>query len=68
MDLVVGFIDIPLQQAVDLPLENITIEKSNVTFAIKDVPGDPTFNGTLSEDGNSIHGEFTQNGGTFAFL
>ena len=66
-DLVVGFIDIPLQQAVDLPLENITIEKSNVTFAIKDVPGDPTFNGTLSEDENTIHGEFTQNGGTFPF-
>jgi len=42
-DQLVGFIDIPLQQAIDLPLENITIEKSNITFAIKDVPGEPTF-------------------------
>jgi len=57
----------PLQQAIDLPLENITIEKSNITFAIKDVPGEPTFNGSLSEDGSTISGEFTQDGGTFTF-
>jgi len=66
-DQLVGFIDIPLQQAIDLPLENITIEKSNITFAIKDVPGEPTFNGFLSEDGSTISGEFTQGGGTFTF-
>ncbi len=66
-NLVVGFIDIPLQQAIDLSLENITLENSNITFAIKDVPGEPTFNGNLSDDGNTISGEFTQSGATFPF-
>jgi len=63
----VGFIDIPLQQAIDLPLANINIETGNVTFDIKDVPGEPTFNGILSKDNNTISGEFTQSGGTFPF-
>jgi len=63
----VGFIDIPLQQAIDLPLENLILQNSNITFIIKDVPGEPTFNGNLSDDGNTISGEFTQSAGTFPF-
>jgi CubicO group peptidase (beta-lactamase class C family) len=63
----VGFIDIPLQKAIDLPLENIILQNSNVTFAIKDVPGEPSFNGNFSDDGNTISGEFMQNGATFPF-
>lgn len=62
-----GFIDIPLQQAIDLPLENIILQNSNITFAIKDVPGEPIFNGTMSVDGNTISGEFTQGGASFTF-
>ncbi len=63
----VGFIDIPLQQAIDLPLEIISYDEERISFSIKNVPGNPTFNGILSEDFKSLNGEFTQGGGTFTF-
>lgn len=62
-----GDISIPLQKAKDLPLANISIEGSQITFSIPGVPGDPTFKGTFSEDGNTISGDFTQGGKTFPF-
>ena len=66
-DQIVGFIDIPLQQAIDLPLTDISVTDDGVSFMIQDVPGEPTFNGMLSQDGNTLSGEFTQGGGTFDF-
>ena len=62
-----GDISIPVQKAKDLPLANISSEGNQVTFSISGVPGDPTFKGTLSEDGNTISGDFTQGGQTFPF-
>lgn len=62
-----GDISIPMQKAKDLPLANIGIEGNKVTFSISGVPGDPTFKGTFSEDGNTISGNFTQGGKTFPF-
>lgn len=63
----IGFIDIPLQQAIDLPLEIISYDLYGISFEIKDVPGNPTFTGKLSDDSSSLSGEFTQGGGTFSF-
>jgi hypothetical protein len=54
-----GTIDIPAQQAKDLPLEPVTVEGDTVKFAIKGLPGDPTFEGKLDEKGE-ISGIFTQ--------
>lgn len=55
-----GTISIPLQGAKDLPLADIKVEGTKVTFAIAGIPGNPAFNGTLSADGAKISGEFTQ--------
>lgn len=62
-----GDISIPVQNAKDLPLAGIVLEGGAVTFAIAGIPGDPTFSGTLSEDGDRISGELTQGGQTFPF-
>ena len=62
-----GTIDIPMQNAKGLPLSNIVIEAKSVSFAIAAIPGSPTFQGTLSEDSNSISGDFTQGLGKFMF-
>ena len=46
--------------AQDVPLADVTVEGKTVSFRMADVPGDPTFTGTLSEDGKTIAGPFTQ--------
>lgn len=53
-----GTIDIPAQKADNLPLEPITVNGQTVNFAIKGLPGNPTFEGTL--EGSEIKGTFTQ--------
>ena len=55
-----GNIDIPMQGAHGLPLEKISVDGVKVAFAIKGVPGAPTFDGTLA--GAKIQGTFTQGG------
>jgi uncharacterized protein len=55
-----GTIDIPDQGATGLALKDISLENETIHFAIDGVPGDPTFDGTMSE--NAITGTFTQSG------
>jgi hypothetical protein len=55
-----GTIDIPMQNAKALPLTNVTVEGTSIAFGIAGIPGDPKFNGKLSENGNEISGEFSQ--------
>jgi fermentation-respiration switch protein FrsA (DUF1100 family) len=62
-----GTIDIPAQGAKALPLQNISLDGSAVRFTIAGIPGNPTFTGTLSEDGASIAGTFTQGPATLRF-
>lgn len=62
-----GDVTIPLQNARNLPLEGIAIDGAKVTFAIKDVPGAPTFKGEFSPDGLKITGQMTQGGQSFPF-
>jgi CubicO group peptidase (beta-lactamase class C family) len=62
-----GDISIPAQGAKDLPLGGIRVEGTEVTFAIADVPGDPTFRGSVSADGAKITGKFMQGAGNFPF-
>ena len=65
-----GTFDSITQGASGLALGSIEIKDKTVTFMINDpnVPGDPTFKGTLDETGKKMTGEFTQAGyaGTFA--
>ena len=62
-----GDISIPAQGAKDLPLAGIKSEGPDVAFAIAGVPGDPTFQGKFSADGEKIAGRFSQGGGSFGF-
>jgi pimeloyl-ACP methyl ester carboxylesterase len=62
-----GTIDIPMQGAKALPLTNITVEGASISFSITGIPGDPTFKGTLADDGSTIAGDFTQGPAKFPF-
>lgn len=59
-----GTISIPQQGAKGLPL-SLTVKGKTVAFKIK-APGEPGFSGTLSDDGKTISGDFTQGGGSLA--
>ncbi len=62
-----GDISIPAQNARNLPLSSLVLKPGEVSFKIADVPGEPTFKGTLNPDGKTISGDFTQNTQTFPF-
>jgi hypothetical protein len=62
-----GTISIAAQNIKALPLEKIEAKDKAVSFVIKQAPGTPTFTGTLSADGATITGEFTQGGASFPF-
>jgi hypothetical protein len=61
-----GTISIPAQNVTALPLSDVTVETSAISFAMKG-PGEPRFKGTISADAQSIAGDFTQGGGTLPF-
>jgi hypothetical protein len=63
----VGTITIPAQNLKAFPLSDITVTRSAVAFAMKGVPGDPRFAGTLSADGKSMSGDLSQGGGSIPF-
>jgi hypothetical protein len=62
-----GTIAIPSQNVKGFPLSDIAVKDSSVSFSMKGVPGEPRFAGTVSTDGKSIAGEFTQGGATIPF-
>jgi len=59
-----GTISIPTQGSKGIPLSELTVKGTAVSFAIKGGPGDPRFSGTLSADGKTISGTFSQGGGS----
>ncbi len=62
-----GTVDIPAQGAKALPLSEIKVKGGAVSFLLPGVPGNPSFKGILSADGNVISGDFSQAGQTFPF-
>jgi hypothetical protein len=62
-----GTIDIPMQNIKGFPLGGLTVQGNTVSFAMKGVPGEPQFKGTLAADGKTIAGDFTQGGGGTTF-
>ena len=62
-----GAISIPMQNVKGLPLIGVTVQGDTVSFGMKGPPGDPRFKGTVSKDGKSITGDFTQGPGTIPF-
>jgi hypothetical protein len=62
-----GTITIPAQGLKGFPLSSITVQGDSVSFALKGIPGDPTFTGTLSKDSKTLSGTFSQGGGSIPF-
>ncbi|MFQ5743380.1 MAG: class I SAM-dependent methyltransferase, partial [Acidobacteriota bacterium] len=60
-------ISIPAQGARDVQLVELARVGSTVFFQIPDVPGAPSFEGTLSDDGGTISGTLTQAGQSIPF-
>lgn len=60
-----GTIDIPDQSAMGVQLDAVSLEGDAVSFRLADVPGEPTFRGTLQ--GDAITGTFSQGGASFPF-
>jgi hypothetical protein len=62
-----GDISIPAQATEDFALSEVSVNGMEVSFLMAGVPGEPTFRGTLSEDGSSITGTFSQGGQNLEF-
>src|SRR5580658_7980426 len=56
----IGSISIPAQHATGIPLDAVAFNDGKASFHIKGGPGDPGFTGTLSADGKSLDGMFSQ--------
>jgi hypothetical protein len=63
----VGTITIPAQNLKAFPLSSIAVEGTAVSFVMANIPGTPTFKGTLSADGATLSGDFAQGGGSVPF-
>ncbi|MEO6594104.1 MAG: serine hydrolase domain-containing protein [Planctomycetota bacterium] len=60
-------IDIPAQGADAMPIVGFVKNGDALTFAIEDVPGEPTFRGQLAADSGTFVGTFTQAGHELKF-
>ena len=61
-----GTIDIPQQNLTDYPVEIKELTGENIVFLLSNIPGDPTFSGSLNED--RIEGKFSQHGSSYNFF
>jgi len=62
-----ALLDIPAQGVRRMELDKVAVVGNSVTCHMPGVPGDPTFNGTLADDGSSFNGDFLQGGQSFKF-
>ncbi len=62
-----GTIDIPAQGVKSRSLSDVKIDGAALSFALPGIPGNPTFKGSLSPEGNTVTGDFSQGGQTFPF-
>jgi hypothetical protein len=63
----IGTISIPAQNLKAFPLSAVQVQGRQVSFAMPQVPGSPTFKGELTADGAGILGDFTQGEGKTTF-
>jgi len=62
-----GDISIPVQATQDFVLSEVVVNGREVSFLMAGVPGDPTFKGSMSEDGATMTGTFSQGGQSMEF-
>ena len=63
----IGDIDLPSQGVKDMPFDSITVTGSSITFVLVAIQGGPKFQGKLSDDGDTISGEFSQGANSYPF-
>jgi hypothetical protein len=63
----IGTFSLPDVATNDIPLRDITVQGAAVRFTVNGVPGDPKFDGKLSEDGNTFSGTFSSSGKEYPF-
>jgi hypothetical protein len=63
----IGTISIPSTNQIGVPLDKIAFSNGKWTFRIQGDPTEPTFIGTMSEDGKTMSGDFTAAGNGFGF-
>ena len=63
----IGTISIPAQGLKAFPLSDVQVQGRQVSFAMPQVPGTPTFKGELTADGAGILGDFSQGEGKTTF-
>lgn len=57
-----GYFDVPQQGLKDVELQEISVADGKVSFKIAQIPGSPSYAGTLSADGTTLDGTFSQAG------
>ena len=62
-----GAVNQPLEHLTGLPLANIVVDGKSVRFQVKGTPGERAFKGTISDDGKSISGDYSQSGFSVPF-
>lgn len=62
-----GALTVPAQGLTGVPLTNVTVDGKAVSFVVSQIPGSPTFKGTLSDDGASLTGDFVHGPTSAAF-
>jgi len=63
----VGTLGSAAQNLKGLPLSQFAVEGQSVRFQVKGSPGERAFKGTISDDGKSISGNYSQGGYTIPF-
>jgi CubicO group peptidase (beta-lactamase class C family) len=63
-----GTIAIPVQNLSDFALSGVEVDGQRVSFRMEGIPGTPTFDGALAEDGTRIEGTFSQGGADLGFF
>jgi hypothetical protein len=63
-----GTLDVPVQGGFGLPLEEVTLEDGVFSFAFSMAGPGTGYEGTLSEDGSTITGMWTQGGGSIELV
>jgi hypothetical protein len=62
-----GTIDLPVLGIRYMTLDDVTVDGTAVLIRLTEIPGQPTFNGSVSEDGKGIAGNFVQGTQIFPF-
>jgi hypothetical protein len=62
-----GALNQPSEHIAALPLTSIAVDGKSVRFQVKGTPGERAFKGTISDDGKSISGYYSQGGYTIPF-